>query len=334
MNIKDIAALAETSVATVSRVINCDGAVSEATRKRVLEIIVATGYKPNLVRKALRSHKKGTILVLLPTIAHPYYATVLEGVEDRAAANNFDVLMCSTHRDPDQERRCLGLIESRQVDGIILFTSSLSDAVLDTFAETYPVVQCGANAEGIANISFTCIDNVAASDDAVSYFVKLGHTRIALINGPFGRPYEVDRREGYRRAMAREGLEAPSRYMTASDYAFADAYAACGKLLTQEKPPTAIFCGSDLMAVGAVKYCLESGLRPGRDVDIIGIDGTYLNQIVSPEITCIEQPGYEMGMTAFDLLAEKIQDNKTISKKVVMPHKLVVRQSTRTPSQI
>ncbi len=331
MNIKDIAALAGTSVATVSRVINCDGAVAETTRDRILHIIATTGYKPGLVRKALRSHRKGTILALLPTIAHPYYANVLEGVEDKASANNYDVLMCATHRDPDTERHYLGLIESRQVDGIILFTSALPDAVLNGFAEKYPVVQCGANAEGIANISFACIDNVAAADEAVSYLAALGHARIGLINGPFGRPYEVDREEGYRRVLARAGLEALPGRMEVSDYDFADAHAACGRLLARKDAPTAIFCASDHMAVGAVKYCLENGLMPGRDVDVIGFDGTYLNQLVTPEITCIEQPGFEMGMTAFDLLEEKILNNKSLSKKVVMPHKLVIRQSTRAP---
>lgn len=331
MNIKDIAALSETSIATVSRVINCDASVSEETRKRVLDVIAATGYKPNLVRKALRSQKKGNILVLLPTIAHPYYSKVLEGVEERAGDNNYDVLMCTTNRNADTEKRYLGLIETRQVDGIILFTTALNDVELNVFAEKYPIVQCAANAEVIANISFACIDNVAASDDAVSYFVKLGHSRIALINGPFGRPYEVDRQEGYRRVLAREGLEVNSRYMTVSGYDFIDARAACGRLLEQKNPPTAIFCASDLMAVGAVKYCVESGIRPGLDVDIIGFDGTYLNQLVSPEITCIEQPALEMGMTAFDLLEEKIRNNKSMSKKVVMPHKLVIRQSTRKP---
>lgn len=331
MNIKNIAELAGTSVATVSRVINCEANVSEETRKRVLDVIASTGYKPSLVRKALRSHKKGTLLALLPTVGHPYYARVIEGVEKRAVDNNYDVLMCATQRDPDTERRCLGFIESRQVDGIILFTSALPDAELNAFAGKYPVVQCGANAEGIANISFACIDNVTAGDEAVSYLIRLGNRDIALINGPFGRPYEVDRQEGYRRAHARAGLEMHPEYLVVSDYDHVDAYAACKRLLALKNPPTAIFCASDLMAVGTVKCCLESGIRPGRDIDVIGFDGTYLNELVSPEISCIEQPGFEMGMMAFDLLEEKIRDNTSMSKKVVMPHKLVIRQSTRRP---
>ncbi len=260
MNIKDIAELAGTSVATVSRVINCEETVAEETRKRVLDIIASTGYKPSLVRKALRSHKKGTILALLPTIAHPYYARVIEGVEKRATENNYDVLMCTTQRDPDTERRRLGLIESRQVDGIMLFTSALADADLNAFAGRYPVVQCGANAENIANISFACIDNVAASDEAASHLFKLGNRDIALINGPFGRPYEIDRREGYMRAHARANIRVNPEYLAASDYDHADAYMACKRLLALKNPPTAIFCGSDLMAVvSSVAWSPASG---------------------------------------------------------------------------
>lgn len=328
---KDVAALADTSVATVSRVINCEENVAAVTRKRVLDVIAASGYKPNLAGKALRSRRNGNILVLLPTIAHPYYSRVLEGVEERAAADNYDVLVCITHRNADTERRYLGLIETRQVDGIILFTSALNDHALNDFAAKHPVVQCGASAEGIANISYTCIDNVAAGEEAVTYLIKIGNRRIAFLNGRFGRPYEIDRHLGYFKALERAGLRIEERYIATCDYSHAEAYAACMNLLAQKKSPTAIFCASDLMAVGVVKCCLEKRLRPGCDIDVIGFDGTYLNELVTPEITCIEQPGYEMGITAFDLLREKIRDNGCISKKVVMPHRLVIRQSTRSP---
>lgn len=333
MNIKDIASLAETSVATVSRVINCDEHVAENTRKRVLEIIATTGYKPNLVGKALRAHRKGMILVLLPSISNPYYSRVLEGVEHRASAGNFDTLECITHRDYETEKRYLGLIKSGQVDGIILFTSTLGDNELDTFAASFPIVQCGANADNIAHISFACIDNLAASDEAVSYLVALGNEKIALINGPFGRPYEIDRRKGYERALNRAGIEVDERYIVGSDYYHPDAYDACKTLMALSDPPTAIFCGCDLMAAGAIKYLLELGIEPGKEVDIIGFDGTYLSDLTTPSVTCVEQPGYEMGKTAFDLLRERIEDRNSISKKVVMPHKLVIRNSTRPMPQ-
>ena len=130
MNIKDIAALAETSVATVSRVLNNDENVSAETRKRVLEVIKATGYKPNLVGRALRSQRSGKILVLIPSISNPFYSRVLQGVEHRASANGYDTLSCITHRDPDVEARYLDLLRTKQVDGAICFTMAMSEEKL------------------------------------------------------------------------------------------------------------------------------------------------------------------------------------------------------------
>lgn len=329
MNIKDIAGLAETSVATVSRVINCDERVAEKTRQRVLEVIAATGYKPDLVGRALRGANKGTILVALPTIANPFFSSVIEGVEHRAATSNYDMLLCITHRDYDTEKRYLDLLKTNQVGGAILFTSSLPDDELEAVAAKYPIVQYGTENRGLPHMSLVCIDDYAASREAVNYLVKLGHRSIAIMVGPYQRPYETTRQSGYEAALREAGIAVSKQYIAHSDYNHFEAHDACKRLMALREPPTALFCCSDLMALGAVKYLVESDLVPGRDVDVIGFDGTYLSEVSTPAITCVEQPRYEMGKASFDLLLERITDNKGIAKKVIMPHSLVVRQSTR-----
>ena len=123
MNIKDIALLAETSVATVSRVINNEDNVSPQTKRRVLEVIETTGYQPNMVGRALRSRKSGKILVLIPSMANPYFSRMLEGVENRAQVKGYDTIVCITHRDAQVENRYLELLKTKQVDGAISFTT-------------------------------------------------------------------------------------------------------------------------------------------------------------------------------------------------------------------
>lgn len=329
MNIKDIAALAETSVATVSRVINCDGRVSDATRQRVLEVIATTGYKPELVGRALRAGNRGTILVSLPSIANPFFSRVVEGVEHRAAANNYNTLLCITHRDDVTEKRYLDLFKTNQIDGAILFTSSLPSDELDQMAAKFPIVKYGPENRNLSHISLIGIDDFSASRDAVNYLARIGHQAIAIVVGPHERPFETARFDGYLAALRDAGIAFMKQYVVHSEYNHREAYEACKKLLASREPPTAIFCCSDLMAIGAVKAIVEANLLPGRDIDVIGFDGTYLADITTPAITCIEQPQYEMGKASFDLLLERITDASGLAKKVILPHKIVKRSSTR-----
>lgn len=328
MNIKDVAALAETSVATVSRVINHEDNVSDETRKRVLEVIEANDYKPNLAGRALRSKRSGKILVLIPSISNPFYSRVLQGVEQRASARGYDTLICITHRSPDREVHYMDMVRTKQIDGAIGFTSSLTVERLNRFAAKYPYVQCGAALRS-ANITYTCIDNVAAAEDAVEYFIRSGHTKIAFINGQFGRPYETERELGYRNALERNGIPFREEYLCDCDYNYTGGYDCCKKLMSLQEPPTAIFTSCDQTAAGTTKYLLENGKIPGKDVDVIGFDGTYLSNMCTPTISTVDQPGYDMGKTAFDLLYERITDPSTVIKRVLMAHTLSLKDTTR-----
>ena len=334
MNIKDIAAMAGTSVATVSRVINCSERVAVHTRKRVLEVFSATGYRPDLAERALKGKEKDKILILLPSIANPFFAQVVDGIEQHAGANGYDSLICITHRDIETEKRYMDLVRFGLVKGLLFFTSTVSDSELEVIASKYPVVQCGAHVSDSKYISYSCIDNVAASCEAVSHLIALGNERIAIINGPFRRPYETERHTGYLQALIANGIDPIQSYMETCDYNHYEASVACARLMSLATPPTALFCSSDQMAAGAMKFLVEKGLVPGEDVDVIGFDGTFLSEMYTPSITCIEQPGNEMGKTAFGLLLERIEDNQVIVKKVVLPHKLILRQSTKKPSLI
>lgn len=328
MNIKDIALLAETSVATVSRVINNEDNVSSETKRRVLEVIEATGYQPNMVGRALRSQKSQKILVLLPSIANPFYSRVLEGVENRARAKGYDTIACVAHRDASVESRYLNLLKTKQVDGAISFTIAMPEDKLQIISNNYPYVQCGAKTNN-PNIPCVCIDNVAAVKEVISYFVQTGHTKIAFINGAFGRTYESEREQGYREALSANALPFCEEYLITCDYDTMGGYYSCEKLLALKTPPTAIFTSCDQTAAGVCKYLLTHGKQPGKDVDVIGFDGTFLADMCTPAISSIKQPGYDMGKTAFDLLYERISDPQSVAKRITMLHTLVHKETTR-----
>ena len=327
MNIKDIAALAETSVATVSRVINNEDNVSDETRKRVLEVIQTTGYKPNLVGRALRSQRSGKILVLIPAISHPFYSRVLQGVEHRASCRGYDTIVCITHRDPAVELRYLDLLKTRQVDGAIGFTAAMPEESLSKLSKEYPYVLCCARPR-CRNISCVCIDHQAAAKDATEHFIRTGHTRIAFINCCSGRTYEAEREQGYKEALAENDIPFCQEYLQHTDYNVTDGYEACKILMALEEPPTAIFCNSDQLAAGACKYLLKSGKMPGKDVDVIGFDGTFLADMCTPALSTILQPGYDMVKTAFDLLYDQITDPKSVVKRISMQHTLIHKETT------
>ncbi|MDL2294173.1 substrate-binding domain-containing protein, partial [Ruminococcaceae bacterium OttesenSCG-928-D13] len=232
-----------------------------------------------------------------------------------------------THRDYETEKHYLNLLRQRRIDGAILFTSALPAADLDALAAQWPLVQCGAYASG-PHVSHTSIDNVAAAYEAVDHLLR-SRRRVGFLNGRFGRAYELERLAGYQQALAAHNYSFNEAYVVQGGYAHTDGYEGCRALMALPEAPGGIFCCCDQVAAGACKYLLEQGLTPGRDVDVIGFDGTYISELCTPALSTVRQPAYEMGQTAFGLLAERMQNQQSLTKKVVMPHELVLRQSTR-----
>lgn len=326
LTIKEIAVLAETSVATVSRVLNNDTKVAAETAKRVQQVIDTTGYAPKRGNKAPSRQKN--ILILLPSLLNPYFFTVLQGVSNNAISNGFDPYICVTHRDYNTEKHYLNAAASGAYAGAIAFTSTLSNEELNNYAAKHPFIQCGANASG-THISYVCIDDYAASYDAVEHLIKLGNKRIAFITGHAKRPFEVKRRQGYMSALNDHAIPYVPEYIGKCDYNYTGSYDVMTELMKLNEPPTAVFASSDLTTLGVLKYMNHNGIIPGQDMDVIGFDGTYLSEATSPAFSTIEQPGYEMGRTAFEMLSEKIKDVNYITKRIVMAHKLVLRETTR-----
>lgn len=333
MKITDIARLANTSTATVSRALNNDPRVRDETKKHILDIVEQTGYKRNILGRNLRRMKSGNILAILPTILNPIYSRIIDGVESQANKQGYGVIMAVSHRKKENERKQLEMLQTREVDGVITFVTSLDEQLLEETAIKYPMVLC-AGSTRCEHVSFTCINNEKAIYDGMNYLLSLGHTRIACINHTFSKVYELERRIGYEKALNDAKIPIRPEYIINKSTDYVDGYNVTKKLLEIPEPPTAIFAFSDSIASGCIKHLNEAGIKVGSEIDVLGFDNIIMGEVITPTLSTINQPLEEMGMVAFDMLYDKIKNIDSTRKSIFMDHKLVIRDSTRKKMEI
>lgn len=326
--IKDVATLAQVSVATVSRVINKEENVKLETKEKVIKAIKILDYSPNLLGRNLRRSRTKQILVLLPTISNPFYSGVIKGIKSKAQEEGYNIMISITDSEKEIEKNTMKLLTTRLVDGVILFASRLSTTAITKIAKEYPVVQCSEYVEG-SHTSRVSIDNLRAAYEAVTYLISLGHTRIAMIGNNEGYTSAVLREQGYKKALEDHLINLNPEFMRYTTYSYVGGQEACRTLLSLEHSPTAIFTIADSIAVGAVKEIKERGLKVGKDIDVIGFDDTTITKIYHPTITTIAQPRFEMGREAMKLILQKIEDIESPSECITLEHRLMIRESTR-----
>ena len=327
MTIKDIAKLSGTSVATVSRVINNDNKVRKDLKEKVLAVIKENNYIPNTIGRSLRKSKSEMILVMLPTLSNPFYSKILKGIEERASELGYGILLTVTHLQWKTEKKYLEMLQTRQVDGVISLFSKLSISEINELASRYPFVQCCEYTDG-ANLPYVMIDNQKAAYSAVKYFISHGHTRIAMISGSFYESSEKFRENGYRSALIEAGLAFDERYIFKSNYKPENGMEICEKLLKLDKPPTAILTVSDTLAIGAIKYLKTAHIKVGEDIEVIGFDNASITKVYDPSVSTVSQPRYDLGTVSVDLLVEKINNLSVVNKGIILPHELILRDST------
>jgi len=328
VKIKDIARLAGTSVATVSRVINGDARVREETRARVQAVIDEKGYVPNAAGRQLRRNHSKQILVVLPAITNPVYGPLIRALKDRAAEQGYAIVMGVTDRIAGREAEYLSMLEQQDVDGAVLFATSLDDAYLEGLAQRRAVVSC-LTPHGSGKISCCCIDNGAAAKQAAQYLFGLGHRHIAVVRRKSHNPTALDAREnGVRAAAEAAGLDAGAVTVLNCGEA-QDAYDTVYACLQGEDKPTAVFCFADVLTLPVLKCLGDLKLTPGRDIDLMGFDDIEQARYIGGGLSTVAQPLEEIGACAFDLLAEKIEDLQSPVRQITVAHRLVIRETTK-----
>ncbi len=324
--IQEVAKMAGVSVATVSRVLNHSEAVSSTTRDKVQAVINQLNYQPNLLGRNLRRSETRMILVLLQNMSNSFYSKVVKGMEDVAHNNGYNVLICNTNTDTELENVYLDFLKNKLVDGVIFTSPAMDKDDFNQLAKCYPVVLCNENKPGIEAPVIT-IDNEAAGYEAANHLIRLGHEKIGMIsvNAVCSSNARI---QGYKRAIIEAGLEVNDGYIVNQTFSYKGGIRGIKQLFDLREPPTAVFCISDIIAVGAIKELKRKGLNVPQDVAVIGFDNNSIAPMYEPSITTIAQPRYDIGRKAMEIMLQRIQGVGDKNSITTMEHELIIRDST------
>lgn len=325
--IQFVAKTAGVSVATVSRVLNNSPLVKEATRKKVMETIKSLNYEPNSLGRELRRAETRRIMVLTRSLVFPIMADVYKGIQDIAQKNGYQVLVCASEDNHDKEVELLQMLKKKIVDGVIFVASTLSAEELSQLAKDYSIVQC-SEYEQVQNACSVSVDNEQAAYDATSHLLSLGHRKIAMIKGIGAYSSSTAREHGYRRALKSAGIAIHSDWIREIDYEYQSGYDLAVEWLQAKECPTAIFCSSDATALGCVNGAISLGKSIPADIAVVGFDDTVESLMSRPPITTVRQPKYELGRSAMEVLLKSLQGQTIEEKMILLPHEIVIREST------
>lgn len=326
---KDVALKAKVSTATVSRALMNPDKVSQATRNRVEKAAREVGYLPQPMGRNVKRNESRTILVIVPDICDPFFSEIIRGIEVTAANHGYLVLIGDCAHQNQQEKTFIDLIITKQIDGMLLLGSRLPfDASIEEQRNLPPMVMANEFAPEL-ELPTVHIDNRTAAFDAVNYLYEQGHKRIGCIAGPEEMPLCHYRLQGYVQVLRRCGIMVDPQYIARGDFTFEAGSKAMQQLLDLPQPPTAVFCHSDVMALGALSQAKRQGLKVPEDLSIIGFDNIDLTQFCDPPLTTIAQPRYEIGREAMLLLLDQMQGQHVGSGSRLMDCELIIRGSTR-----
>ncbi|KAE8763343.1 LacI family DNA-binding transcriptional regulator [Georgenia thermotolerans] len=300
--IRDVAAAAGVSVATVSRVTTASGyPVGAETRARVLAAIEELNYRPNALASGLNQKNSRLVGVVAPDLANAYYPEVTRGIEDVANEHGYQVLFCSTDRDRGKAAAYIDALLQKRVAGLAVVGGGpeVNLQPRDVAGYGASVVYIGRPSEKFSTVR---AENGRAAAAMTQHLLDLGHTDIAFVSGADSSAATVERLRGYRRALKDNGLAARPERVLAGDYTEAGGYAAARALMEREDRPTALFAANDRMAIGAMAAMADLGLRVPEDVAVVGFDDVPMASYVRPALTSVSISARQLGVEAMRLL--------------------------------
>jgi LacI family repressor for deo operon, udp, cdd, tsx, nupC, and nupG len=324
--IHDVAARAEVSTATVSRVLSNPEKVSEATRRRVLKAVDQLGYSPNAAAKSLRTLTTRKLLVTVPDIAASFFSLIIQGIEEAALREGYSVMVGDTHHDAQREERYGEMLLRREVDGLIFLGHNMSKSVSAMVKKNQlaPIVN-GCEYSPNLGVPSAHVDNEAAAYEAMNHLYGLGHKHIGVLTGPPASPLSRDRLRGVH-ACAKDNAAGRLVIVVNGDFSIESGIAGAARLLAQQTPPTPEFCFKDEMA-----YANRMGRSVPEALSVIGFDDIRFSRYMRPALTTISQPMVDIGRETVRLLLGVLQGTITTAGSITLPHKLEIRSSTGAP---
>ena len=329
---EDVAQAAGVSTATVSRVLSGYRHVTSKTRERVMEAVSRLGYEPNANAKSLRTTRTRKIIVTVPNIANIFFSNIILGVEAAAAAAGYTVLLGDVSLSGESEANYASMLRRKEADGLIFLGHSLPQVACDLIALeglNAPIVN-GCEFNETLGVSSVHIDNGSAARQVMDYLYGLGHKHIGVVTGAMESPISRDRLVGCQ-SSARANGALDDLIVMRGDFTVEAGEAQTYLLLDLDPLPTAIFCFSDDMAIGALHAIRQRGLSCPKDVSIVGFDDIRTARYAFPPLTTVRQPMAEIGRQAVGLLIEILEGRAASLRSITLAHELIPRESTGAP---
>lgn len=326
---KDVAALAGVSPATVSRVLNGVTNVDEALAERVRDAALRLDYRANGVARSLRLQRTDVWALIISDIENPFFTAVARGVEDIAQREGLSVVLCNTDGNPEKEARYLDVAEREQVSGVVMSPNRSGSDISRLMAASIPVVAVDRHLD--EPVDTVVVDSARGAQDATRHLFEQGWERPACVTGPSATETAEQRLEGYRRAWTDAKRKPLTSLVRHTDYNAETSRSAVASLLRLAKPPDSFFVANSLMALGALEEFRERGIVPGRDVGLIAFDDAPWARFVDPPMSVVAQPAYDIGSRAGQLLLERVgaRGGRRPAQTVVLETSLVIRASSK-----
>ncbi|MHB9153979.1 MAG: LacI family DNA-binding transcriptional regulator [Spirochaetales bacterium] len=337
--IYDIAMMAGTSAATVSRVLN-NGSypISKEIRKKVLDAAQKLRYSPNLLGRMLKKSLSKEIGVIIPNISNPFYPQLVLGIEMEAKIHGFNILLCNSFRDVSNEKKYIESMYQKQIKGIILSTIREEHGFLKELCENgLKIVGFDQNIEDFRcnKVSF---DFTAGAIMAIDYLVSMGHKKIAFATSPLVRRSRKEIFNGYKLGLMKNDMAFSDALVHIMDvekevengtFEFESGKNLAKDILSSKELPTAIFAVNDITAMGIIHGLMSSKVKVPEDISVMGFDNIEFSAMVNPPLTTINQPAFETGRLACRILIQNLEKDEEGSVSFKLEPTLVVRDSVR-----
>lgn len=327
VTIKQVAAAAGVSTATVSRVMVGSAGVTRKMREKVREAVRKLDYHPNQLARGLRAGLRKVVGVIVPDLQNPFFPSVVHGVEEVLSEAGYTLILGHSGGEAEREKIHMSVLRGEGAAGLILIPEDRSGEAYQTLkAWEIPVVAVDRAPQGLS-VDLVSTSNREGVREAVGHLLGHGYREIAFINGAEGLSITRDRLDGYREAMREAGVPVREAHIIHSDFKLEGGRVAMRRLLDLSKPPRAVVSANNLMTLGALQAIHERGLAIPEDVAIVGFDDMPWATSLRPPLTVVTQPAEDLGRTAAQLLLERLQDPKRVVRHVILPTQLVVRAS-------
>ncbi len=339
-SIRDVAEAAGVSTATVSRALSSPDKVSPTARDAVFRAVEATGYRVNMAARNLRKRETGAVAVLVPNLANPFFSAILSGIAEVMSGAGYNVLVNDTTPFDQAGHHFPEFANAQHVDGLIVLDGLLDQAALDNLGppQIRPPTVYACEWSDLIDRPRVIIDNEAAGRGAVAHLISLGHRRIGHLCGPPQNVLTRARLKGAKAAMAAAGLTMSPDWIYPGDFSLDSGARAAAAWCAAENRPTAVFCASDVMAIGFIGALLRRGIAVPGQVSVVGFDDLDMAAHFVPSLTTVHQPRTDIGRAAAGLLLERMDLAPAIRARgpvprLVLETELVLRESTAPPPQ-